>query len=190
MTIRDNKPRASAPTEDDIMHSVNDVEMVVTAEPVSDPYTAGSNVNVPFAQATTVEPQRSEPNRSAKVPIAYSTGSPPQPPIATATGSPVIRATGQPPTTRARRNNNQDCCNERNCCCYVTSIVLAVVFICCVLPFIIFFIIAAVAGVSSINDGDVLMSDDNWNDFNDDFVAGNGANFGNWKNGIYNNYGD
>jgi len=172
MTIRDKSSIASAPTED---------EVIVNAEPVTDMYGAGTNINVPFAHATPsaeIELQQSSyyasnPRASDAVPTAYSTGAPPQHPrpqppargaVAVATGAPVIRASTQTATADNQRRQNQDCqdcCNGQTCCC-VTTIVLMVVFICCILPVIIV-IIAGLATVNSVLDSNITWDDDFWN---------------------------
>jgi len=158
MTIRyTNKPPGpSAPAEDDA---------VVIAEPAADPYTSGSNVNVPYAEATSVEaqPQGSEPDQQR---IAYSTVAPPQASIATATGSPVIRGEGVPTITVTARRNDSGCCEDRSCCCIVSTIILLVFFVCCLLPFVVFLLIGAVA-LASTND--LMEEDDTIFGLTDDF---------------------
>ena len=161
---------ASAPMEDQ-SNGMNDVDyfstgVVVDAEPVTDPYGAGSNSNVPFVHAMSVELQQPSSYTTAtatgqekprtSMPVAYSAGAPPQPPrpqpsIAVATGAPIQQA--QPTASAQQRGNNanrnqDDCCNGRTCC-YVTIIVLTTICICCVLPFIIAICVAMV-GVPSI----------------------------------------
>lgn len=173
MTIRhkNKAPGPSAPAGDEVM---------VIAEPAADPYTSGSNVNVPYAEATTVEaqPQGSEPDQQR---IAYSTGSPPQASIATATGSPVIRVEGVPSITTTALRNDRGCCNERSCCCVVSTVIFLVFFVCCLLPFIVFLVINAVVLASN---PDMFEDDDNIYGFTDD----NG--YGVTGDNIYGDYGN
>lgn len=169
-------------------------------EPVMDPYASGSNGNVPYAHATSMsfseqssglhgssattdtstagQPKstQSTSRTSTAMPVAYSTGAPPQPPRPQPS-SPIAIATGAPPqqTQQAsaqtnrnnNNNNNNDCCNGRSCCC-ITAIVITPIFICCILPFIIYFIIvmSAVASIASIS-----YDDDVWTfSYDDDFI--------------------
>jgi len=200
---------ASAPMEDQ-SNGMNDVDfstgVVVDAEPVTDPYGAGSNSNVPFVHAMSVELQQPSSYTTAtatgqekprtSMPVAYSAGAPPQPPrpqpsIAVATGAPIQQA--QPTASAQQRGNNanrnqDDCCNGR-CCCGVTAIVVtAIIFICCVLPFIIAGATMASVSSNSYDDdayavNDVSNYDDNFDpyfDYDDKWANNNYFNGTEW----------
>ena len=169
---------ASAPMEDQ-SNGMNDVDfstgVVVDAEPVTDPYGAGSNSNVPFVHAMSVELQQPSSYTTAtatgqekprtSMPVAYSAGAPPQPPrpqpsIAVATGAPIQQAQ---PTASAQQRGNI-------CRCYCVTIP-TILFICCVLPFIIAGgTMASVNSISYDDDDDAYAyAVNNVSNYDDDF---------------------
>ena len=134
---------ASAPTEDQLVSAGSDFSVaVVNAEPVMDPHD-----HIPLVQVTSVDPpaQRNgstsgQPAQSSvQIPVAYSTGKPPQPPPRPQPilSSSVVVATGSP-SDQINRNStrNRDCCAGWTCC-GITIIVLTSIFVCCFLPIII-----------------------------------------------------
>eukprot|EP00751_Fragilariopsis_kerguelensis_P047205 CAMPEP_0171054088 /NCGR_PEP_ID=MMETSP0736-20130129/54891_1 /TAXON_ID=186038 /ORGANISM="Fragilariopsis kerguelensis, Strain L26-C5" /LENGTH=160 /DNA_ID=CAMNT_0011508191 /DNA_START=51 /DNA_END=533 /DNA_ORIENTATION=- len=132
---------ASAPTEDQL-NSTNTV--VTNAEAVI-------RVQSSFAE---------------HIPIAYSTGKPPQPPpppqqLSQPQSSSIAVATGAPTSTHMRNNardNNQACCAGWTCC-GITCAVLTSIFVCCVLPFVVAAIVIGHTAHSVLTE----MDDEVWN---------------------------
>eukprot|EP00536_Pseudo-nitzschia_multiseries_P008841 jgi/Psemu1/21546/gm1.21546_g len=171
MTIRDSstvankgaESRPSAPMEE---------EIYATAQPVADPYVSGSGVDVPYAHATSLELEQQS---QAQRPSAY-TGTGTATPTATATPTmpsiPIAVSTGAPPNpnlpartypaAQARRNPNdcQECCNG-NCCCIATAIIGGIIALCCILP-LIAVISAGVVGAGIVDDVMADIDDEVW----------------------------
>mmetsp|Transcript_24816 Transcript_24816/g.27790 ORF Transcript_24816/g.27790 Transcript_24816/m.27790 type:complete len:178 (-) Transcript_24816:615-1148(-) len=149
---------ASAPTEDQL-NSTNTV--VTNAEAV-----IRDDNNIPFVQATSVELLDQQSSFAEHIPIAYSTGKPPQPPpppqqLSQPQSSSIAVATGAPTSTHMRNNardNNQACCAGWTCC-GITCAVLTSIFVCCVLPFVVAAIVIGHTAHSVLTE----MDDEVWN---------------------------
>lgn len=175
---------SSAPTEDQL----NSIDAVVAnAEAVT-----FNDSNIPFVHATSVElpDQQSsfaqhvsttgQPKPiSVPIPVAYSTGKPPQPPPPTQSPPPqsssIVVATGAPTSVHSQNNariNNQACCAGWTCCGITCAVVMSI-FVFCVLPFI----IAVIAIGHTANSVLAEMDDEVWR--TDDALWSDAYGYGN-----------